>query len=494
MRWPHPPIPFRAFILYHMVLGIITIILALAGSAFISAAESALLSARMSHIQNLAARENRRARLVLSVLRRYENFFATILLFGNLFNIIVAVAASNLIVASFFGGETTIVTNILATASATILVYTLGELTPKTMAAAYPEKWSLSVAHIISALIWISRPVVFIFTVIPVFVLRKFLGVSATQKTIYTTGELSLIIDRSQEGGVFDPTHGEMIDNLLRFGHQDIQHPEGRVHARDIIWLSVNDTLQTFLDTYRHHSDSIQSKHEYELMPGFVVHNTEPSDSRYWYTEDQVAGVVYAKDVMKAIAKDGLNPDTGIKEVLVEKPLKQPGTTHLDDVLNVMIRTGHEMVLSIDKSNHGRVNGIVTLKGILERMRGDEDARELRYNPIEVVAHGWVVPGALSIERTGELTGMELPLSPRYETIAGFFIDKLQCAPDKGAEATHGESLEMEVVRMDGNRIDRLKITNPKPGLKIDKDEDMRQRRAQLETRLRESEIRPPSD
>lgn len=414
-----------------------------------------MLSARMSHIQNLAARENRRARLVLDVLNRYERFFATILLFGNLFNIIVAIAASNVIVASL--GGTSILASALATAVATILVYIVGELTPKTIAALHAERWSLNSAHIVSALIKVSTPVVFIFTIIPDFVLHTILRVPKDQKTIYTTGELSLIIDRSQEGGVFDDTHGEMIDNLLRFGHQDIQHPEGRVHARDIVWLNENDTLQGFLDAYRSHSESVQS--EYELMPGFVVHNSEPGRSRYWYTKDEVKGVVYAKDVMKAIARDGLNPDALIKEVMVA-PLQQSGTTHLDDVLKEMIKSGHEMVLSIDETNHSRVNGIVTLKGILERMRGDEDAIELEKNPIDVVAHGWVVPGALSIERTCKETGLEIPISPRYETIAGFFIDKLQRAPKEGDKVSHAESLELKVVEMADDRIKLLEIAD----------------------------------
>ena len=200
-----------------MTISIVMIVAALAGSAFISAAESALLSARLSMIEHLAEDGDRRARTVMSVLERYENFFATILLFGNLFNIIVAVAAGNLLVSVISDGETTILSNILATALATILVYTIGELTPKTIGAVHPERWSLAVAHIIFALIVVARPVVAVFTVLPIAVLRLF-GISHhAQRPVYTSGELSLIIDQTQEHGLLDDTHGEMIDNLLNF-------------------------------------------------------------------------------------------------------------------------------------------------------------------------------------------------------------------------------------------------------------------------------------
>ena len=444
-----------------MAFSISMILLALAGSAFISAAEAALLSARMSRVEDLAGRGNRRARMVVSVLERYENFFATILLFGNLFNIIVAVAASNLLVATISDGETTIITNVLATAVATILVYTIGELTPKTIGAAYPEAWSLAVAHIVSALIWIARPVVFIFTSIPVFVLRLF-RISDTQQPIYTSGELSLIIDNSH----VDDTHGEMIDNLLEFGDKDLGYHEVRVHTSEIIWLNIEDTLQTFLEKYKEHEASVTTKHG--LMPGFVVQSGERQPSGYWYTTDQMAGVVYTKDVVKTVANHVLGSSAPIGEVLdtpiadvMEAPLYMPGARHLDDVMKEMILRGHEMVVAVDAKQ--RVNGIVTLKGIFELMRGDEDEQALRQYEIKRDANTVTVPGALSIERTRRDTGLEIPLNPRYETIAGFFIDKLQSPPKVNDKANHGETMQMEVVKMDGNRIQLLKITSVDP-------------------------------
>ena len=444
-----------------MAFSISMIALALAGSAFISGAEAALLSARMSRIEDMAGRGDRRAHMVVSVLERYENFFATILLFGNLFNIIVAVAASNLLVATIAGGETTIITNILATALATILVYIVGELTPKTIGAAYPEGWSLAVAHIISALIWIARPVVFIFTSVPVFLMRRF-RISDTQTPIYTSGELSLIIDHSH----VDDTHGEMIDNLLEFGDKDLGYHEVRVHTSEIIWLNIDDTLQTFLEKYKEHEAAVTTKHG--LMPGFVVQRGERQPSGYWYTTDQMAGVVYTKDVVKMVANRGLGSNLPLADVLktpikhvMEEPLYMPGARHLDDVIKEMIRRGHEMVVAVDAK--GRVNGIVTLPGIFELMRGDEDDLALRQYEIKRDSNTLTVPGALSVERTRRDTGLEIPLDPRYETIAGFFIDKLQRPPKVNDEAKHGETMEMKVVKMDGNRIQLLKITSIAP-------------------------------
>ena len=68
--------------------------------------------------------------------------------------------------------------------------------------------------------------------------------------------------------------------------------------------------------------------------------------------------------------------------------------------------------------------------------------------------------GALSVERTREETGIEVPHNERYETIAGFFIDHAQRMPEVGQRTTYDDAIYMEVLKMDGNRIERLKIKN----------------------------------
>ena len=57
-------------------------------------------------------------------------------------------------------------------------------------------------------------------------------------------------------------------------------------------------------------------------------------------------------------------------------------------------------------------------------------------------------------------TGIEVPQNERYETIAGFFIDRLQRMPEVGQHTTYDDAIYMEVLEMDGNRIERLKIKN----------------------------------
>ncbi len=448
-----------------MVINILLICGALMGSAFISAAESALLSARPSLIQHLAENGDRRALAVMRVLERYDNFFATILLVGNLFNVLVATASTSLIINSIGHGENTVITTIIATAVATVMVYVVGELTPKTLGAIAPETWSLAVAHIILSIMTLSKCVVWVFTLFPRGLLRLF-GVSDQDtRPGYTQGELSLILDQSQEQGLFDDTHGEMLDNLLDFGARDLRDHRVRVHTSQIVWLNENDTLREYLKTYREHIEDVENTDESErYQPGFVIQKGEALRIGYWYGLDQLAGAIYANDVMKFIAGGGDDElDTKVTKLMRTDILILADTTKLDDLFTSMIRTGQHLAVAHNEDN--RINGLVTLNGLLENMRGDDDdTLVLEQKAVEQIDDDtYIIPGALSVERTEDETGIIIPPNERYETIAGFFIDKSQRMPEVGQSTTHEDAIFMEVLEMDGNRIERLKIRKIEP-------------------------------
>ena len=98
-----------------MWLSIIIIVFGLLGSAFISATEVALLGSRRFRISRLAEEGDQRADAVLKVLGDNERFFGTILLVGNIFNIMVASVGTSLAIATIGGGEPSAISTIVAT-------------------------------------------------------------------------------------------------------------------------------------------------------------------------------------------------------------------------------------------------------------------------------------------------------------------------------------------------------------------------------------------
>ena len=164
---------------------------------------------------------------------------------------------------------------------------------------------------------------------------------------------------------------------------------------------------------------------------------------------------------MKFIAEDGSDKlGTKVTDLMRTDILVLAETTNLDDLFTEMIRT--EQHLAVSHNEEDRVNGLVTLNGLLELMRGDDDdTLVLEQKAVERIDDDtYIVPGALSVERTEDETGIVIPPNERYETIAGFFIDKAQRMPEVGHCTTYEDAISMEVLEMDGNRIERLKIQN----------------------------------
>ncbi len=444
-----------------MVINILLIVGALFGSAFISAAESALLSARPTLMRHLAESGDRRAEAVTRVLDRYEPFFATILLIGNLFNILVATASTSLIINAIGHGENTVITTVISTVLATAMVYIVGESTPKSLSAHAAEPWSLAVAHIILGLMTISKPIVFIFALIPRGILKAF-GISDLgNRPNMTMGELSYIIDQGQDEGLFDEAHGEMLDNLIDFGSRDLRDHRVRVHTSQIVWLNEKDTISEFLKKYRDHINDIDSAIEpHRIQSGFVVHRGEALATGYWYRLEELAGVVYVDDIIKFIADHPDDPElhtTEITDLMRDDVLVLADTTKLDDLFKEMIRTGQFLAMSHNDEN--QINGLVTINGLLEMMRGDDDHLIIEGRPIEKIDEfTFILPGALSVERARNETQVDIPPNERYDTVAGFFIDKAQKMPEVGQTAVHDDEIQMEVVSMNGVRIEELKI------------------------------------
>ena len=102
------------------------IIFGLLGSAFISATEAAVLDASRYRIEHLGEEGDKRASLVVRVFDQYEKFFGTILLVGNLFNVMVASVGTTLAISTIGGGTPTLLSTAIATGIATVVVVVVG--------------------------------------------------------------------------------------------------------------------------------------------------------------------------------------------------------------------------------------------------------------------------------------------------------------------------------------------------------------------------------
>ena len=121
-------------------------------SAYFSATETAFSTANKTKLKTLAEKNNRRAKRVLKLLDKYDRLLSTILIGNNIVNIALSSLATVYIVKLLGTGDYEYAAA-LATAVTTVVVLIFGEISPKSLAKDFPEKFAMFSSAFIQILI-----------------------------------------------------------------------------------------------------------------------------------------------------------------------------------------------------------------------------------------------------------------------------------------------------------------------------------------------------
>jgi putative hemolysin len=186
---------------------------------------------------------------------------------------------------------------------------------------------------------------------------------------------------------------------------------------------------------------------------------TERGVSRVPVYRENIDGIVYAKDLLRAVANGGR--DRPIAE-LVREAYFIPESKRLDELLTEMQARRTHMAIVVDE--YGGTAGIVTIEDLLEEIVGEiEDEYDVARPSIEVISPDEVVLDAgTSTDALKELFGLDVE-SEDFDTIGGFLIHHLGRLPAVGDEV-EVDGLTLRVLSMSGRRVRRLRITRQRTG------------------------------
>ena len=410
---------------------IIIIILALFGSAFISASEASIIAVNRVRIRNLSDQGNKKAEAIEKTLEENEKFFGTLLLFGNLLNVLIATLVGTLIINLVGKGSVTSV--IIATAISTIIVVTFGELTPKSISTRIADKWSLLVIKIIRGLMLISTPAVWAFAMIPKLITRTFLKSTLEENPMVTTGELRKLIDLGEEEGTVDVTQGEMLENVFRFGEMQIK--DIMTPRPEIVWVDKNISISSFLKIYKKTSHT-----RFPVCEGSL---------------DDILGIISIKEVMLYLSNEKADINKPIS-TLIKQCLFSPEMKLLDELLEEFQNTGNKITLAIDE--FGEISGLLTLSRCLEKIVGEsiEENGNNKSKIVKVSNEQFIVDASISINEINDEMNIDIP-EGRYETLAGFIIDRLQSIPEKNT-TTNYKGYRFTILETSKNKISKIQI------------------------------------
>lgn len=405
-----------------LIILIILIIL----SAFFSSAETALTTVNIFTLRAMSDNGNKRAAKVLRITENSSKLISTILIGNNIVNISASALATTFTTRLFGNAYVGVATGIL-----TLLVLIFGEITPKTLAQMYSVKLSLFYVDIISFLMFILTPVIWIVNKLAgvIFWILRIDSKKARQKL--TEDELITMVNVSQEDGVIEHEEKKMITNVVDFGDS---------RARDIMIPRANMTLVSVDATYEELL-SLYMEVPYTRIPVY-------EESR-----DHVIGILHVKDLFfhKATHK---NQAFDLR-ALIRKPLYIYEYQKTSDLLAHMKSHSNYMAIVLDE--YGVTVGLITVEDLIEEIIGDiKDEYDLaeHNNIIKLDDTHYSIDGTVKLDDLNDILHIDLE-SDDYDSIGGYIIQLLDHIPETGEVASDGV-ISCVVKEMDKNRVARV--------------------------------------
>lgn len=404
------------------ILQLVILVLLLSASAFFSSAETALMTSNKLRIRNLAENGDKRAEKVLEITANTDKMLSAILIGNNIVNLSASALSTTLTLKMFGSSLVGFATGIL-----TFLILVFGEITPKNVASKNAENIALKYIGIISLLVIILTPVIYVVNKVAGIVISLFVK-NNDDNNMVTEDELRAMVEVSHEDGVIENEEKKMIVNVVDFGDTvagDIMLP--RV---DMVMVSVESSYEEILKIFR--------EERYTRIP---VYEESP---------DNVIGILNVKDFLLIEDKENFSVKEHLREPLYTYEYKKTSSLMVD-----MRKTGANIVIVLDE--YGTTVGLITLEDMLEEIVGeirdefdaDEDEGITKISETE-----YLIDGSTNLDDVNDRIGLELS-SEEYESIGGIIMEKLGRLPVEGEVITF-DNIILTVKKMDHARIEKV--------------------------------------
>jgi putative hemolysin len=394
-------------------------------SGFFSGSETALIAVPRERVAQLLDTDRRAARVV-ALTEDPDRMLSTLLVANNFVNILGASVATVLFV-DLLGEDWG---PWVSTGTVTAVVLLLGEITPKSMATRYPERFSLFVAPVIWRLSRFLRPVSELFLTLSRGLFRLFRIDMRRGPDPVTEEDIRAMALLGERTGEIAAAEREIIHKLFRVTDRQVR--EVMTPRPDILALEAPVTIA-----------AVRSAVAAGGHSRFPVIGEDLDD---------LVGVLHVKDLLRMPEEPG--PDD-IRRVLRE-PHYVPENKPLLELLGELRAGRRTFAFVLDE--HGGIEGVVTVKDLVSELVGELQDEYDPSVPIVVVVgeEQWMADGRLTVDELSDALGRPLPDGP-YSTVAGLVLGLAGRIPEKGAAVEH-DGLRYTVVRMDRHRIDRVRI------------------------------------
>jgi len=426
---------------------LLVVALVLANGLFV-AAEFSIVAVRRSRIEALANQGNALAVLALRAIHNLNNYLAATQLGITIASIGLGFVGepvlADLLEPAFedvfgkgAGGVTAHAVAIpIAFALISGLHIVLGELAPKSLALFRSERVVLLTVGPTELFRIIFWPAIWLLNGLANAVLRPF-GLTAVEggaHSVHTAEEINLLVNQSYQAGLLEEEEAELISGVFTFGDRRVN--EVMVPRTEVVWLARSTTVADFYRTF-----------------AITPHSRFPV---YEQSQDNVAGIVGIKDVLRGISEAQLKDDSPI-DLAMRPAMFVPETKFVGALFFEMQRAGHQMAIVVDE--YGGTAGLVTLEMLLEELVGyvSDELRRHDEQFVTVDERTFQIDAGMTIYDANEELQLDLPAGD-YETVAGFVLSHLGHIPGQGEQFTYN-GLRIAVTKVLGRKVEEVTVT-----------------------------------
>ncbi len=409
----------------HAALLLLLIVL----SAVFSGSETALFSLTPAQLEQAAASANPLRRLAARLRQDPKRTLAVILLMNTGVNVLMFASSFVLFhgIAAHVGAWVTPVSAVLSV----LLVVLFGEVTPKVLAVAMPERAAPAAAAVVQTASYVAAPIAWLIdTLLAEPFTRLFLGPMRAESDVgrnLSAADLKRLLDFSHGRGGLDAIETSYLREVV--GLADARVYEVMVARVDIVAYDVNDPPEGLRAIMR---DTRLKK--VPVYDGAI---------------DRIVGLVYAKVLF-------FNPDKPLRQVV--SPVRfVPDIITAEQLLLHFRKTRSQFAIAVDE--FGGVSGLVTLEDVMERIVGEirqpgqaPEAPEVQ----RISEREYEVDARLSVRFWSEQFGLG-EVSERVGTVGGLMAERLGRALQP-QDTVRVRNLELTVLSMTGRRPDRIRL------------------------------------
>ncbi|MGI4776325.1 MAG: HlyC/CorC family transporter [Janthinobacterium lividum] len=410
------------------ILLTVIILILLAISGLLAATETAITASSPGKLHKLKASGNKRAELVLEILREKEKVISTMLIGNSLINTICTTLATAVFIEIFQDHN---LGAIVSSGVMAVLIIVFAEVIPKAIAVAKAENITLLTAPAIGAFLKFLNPVN-VTLAYGTKIFCRILNIDLKQE-VSGTEEVRGVIEHQHQEGNFYKADRDMLGGILDI--RDMTVSEIMVHRSNIVAIDANAGSKEMV--------RLALTSPYTRIP-------------IWRdNKENIIGILHIKDLLKALHK--CNNDVqkvNLQEIIIS-PWFIPDNAPAIHQLHAFRERKTHFACVVDE--YGDIQGIITLEDILEEIVGqiDDEHDKSSQAIIKKSQDEFLISGSITIRDLNR--ELNWNLSDEFaNTLAGLIIHEIERIPNQG-ETIELFDLKFTVIKKTANRIDTLR-------------------------------------